>query len=317
MGKNDRNYWITVHWPHRLGDDETEHSGVYIPDGREYAVAELKEGDYVLIYESLNGRNEIERYADGTTEIYKHQSGKQGIVAIVKTTSKVKENQNSEESEYTDGTTIWWRWYAETESIRQSGFVAREDVNNVLGYAHNFSFRGFGDAHSGVKKITEEEFNELVKIFNYSFSTEKQEITAPAIPNNNNGGGFGFGEESEAHLKLKEFIAANPDKTLGEPGLKTIQVEYPFPTGDRADIYLQDKFGRPIGLEIELSQDENCFEGALQAIKYRFMLAMVIGVPFDETRSILVAYKLSPGLIELCGKYDIECHVIDRSIVIG
>lgn len=312
----DRNYWLTVHWPHNEDDDNPEHGGIYVPDGRQYAVTDLKKGDYILIYESANGRDEIVKNADGSTDIFRHKRGKQGIVAIVKATSKVREYPDSEPSDYTDGTTIWWKWHASTESIRQSGFVDREDVNNVLRYAPNFNFRGFGDAHSGVKKITEDEFNELVELFNNSFSIKKREIAAPIVPNNN-GGEYGFGEESEAHLKLKEFIAANPDKALGEPGLKTIQVEYPFPTGDRADIYLQDKFGRPIGLEIELSQDENHFEGALQAIKYRFMLAMVTGVPYNETRAILVAYKLSTRLIEICEKYEVECHVIERNKVMG
>jgi len=43
---------------------------------------------------------------------------------------------------------------------------------------------------------------------------------------------------------LKEFIAAQPDVALKEEGLETIQVEYPFLTGDRIDVLLQDKNGQ-------------------------------------------------------------------------
>ncbi|MCG2710905.1 MAG: hypothetical protein L6416_01010 [Candidatus Omnitrophica bacterium] len=56
---------------------------------------------------------------------------------------------------------------------------------------------------------------------------------------------------------------------LNEEGLITIGKEYPFPTNDRADIVLKDKYGRIIGVEIEVEVNDDENAGPIQAIKYR------------------------------------------------
>jgi hypothetical protein len=60
------NYWLTTHWPPRVGDDPNNvANGVWLPDGREKADAELKKGDIVFVYQSRSGRPEKRKTIDG------------------------------------------------------------------------------------------------------------------------------------------------------------------------------------------------------------------------------------------------------------
>ena len=102
---------------------------------------------------------------------------------------------------------------------------------------------------------------------------------------------------------------------LRNTGVSTIGTEYCFQTGDRADVVLKDNIGRIIGVEIEVSQPDGTRDGILQAIKYRFMLALMFRLRFSESRSLLVAYSIADSIKQLCNEYDVECVVVDRSAV--
>ncbi len=168
---------------------------------------------------------------------------------------------------YTDGTETWWRWHAPLTLLNRSGFIGRGALLPVIDYAPNYNLRGLGEYHSGLKKLTQTQFEELLRLYRASVPFEERD--ARSAPR-------GYGE-SQAHLDLKEYVAANPSAVLGEPGVQLVRVERPFPTGDRADIVLQDRFGAVIGLEIEITVSSGDLTGALQAIKYRRMLEMVTG----------------------------------------
>ena len=216
------NYWITTHWPHSIEDDkEHPHSGVYIQDGHLEVVRDMNPGDLVFIYESKSGRTEKRRFADGITKNIPCHMGKEGVVAIVKVLTNVYEYEDSESTEYTNGSRIWWRYHAETENISSHGFVARNTLNHVLGYSDGYNLRGFGDQHSGIKKIDESLSNELIRLFNDNFDDEVKKLlkSQSGIPR----GGFGStsGGEGELHKRIKESIAKNPSLILNEPGLKT------------------------------------------------------------------------------------------------
>ena len=72
---------------------------------------------------------------------------------------------------------------------------------------------------------------------------------------------------------------------------------------------------RPWGVEVEVEQDDTELAGLLQAIKYRYMLAVMHGRPYDETRAVLVAYKLGSGIKALCEKYAVKAVEVERSAV--
>lgn len=198
---------------------------------------------------------------------------------------------------YTDGSEIKWSWHALTKTVSTNGFVDRETVNKVLGYKTKYSLRAFEDKKSGLKKISEQQFNDLLS----AFSSKSQLKERAYKPVGNRKGG-----ESKAHLDLKNRVAEDPSLVLNEEGLSTYRVEYPFPSGDRADIVLRDRFNRVIGVEVELRQDESRFEGVLQAIKYRFMLAYMFNIDFLNTRAMLVAHEISEELKKSCDKYNVE-----------
>ncbi len=211
---------------------------------------------------------------------------------------------------YTDGTETWWRWYAPLKLLSKSGFVPRSAVLDTLGYKSTYNLRGFGDLHSGLKKIMEDQFKTLRDLFNASVEIKSLDSKSPVSGHGTEGGG-----ESQAHLTLKEYVAANPAIVLGELLVETLTVERTFPTGDHADIVMRDQFGRIIGLEIELDISSGDITGPLQAIKYRRMLEMVSGIQHGDGRAILVAHSIPEDVRHLCDQYEVECFIVNRSDV--
>jgi hypothetical protein len=303
------NYWLTTHWPPLQGDKPD--FNVYIRDSKQAAGADLEIGDYVLIYETETGRSEIVQHVGQEPEVLHCSKGKQGIIAIAEVTGAL-EIRGVPESQYTDGTTIWWRWRATAKPISTNGYVALKEVNRVLGFREGYNMRGFGPQGSGLKRMEREQFSELRDIFLHNSETIFVRKLGRKAPPFRKAGEV----ESKEHLRLKKFVAANPAKALGEPGLKTIAEEWDkFGTGDRADIVLQDSNGRIIGLEIEVSVGSDQLEGLLQSIKYRYMLAPLFERPNYETRAFLVAHFIADEIKDVCDRYDVEYFVVDRKNV--
>jgi RecB family endonuclease NucS len=98
-------------------------------------------------------------------------------------------------------------------------------------------------------------------------------------------------------------------------GLIAKQIEFPFPTGDKADIYMQDAYGRVVGVEIEVEVGPSSLAGPLQALKYRAMLELLAGRSRNEGRAFLVAYKIAPKVRRLCEDYGIECFQVQERAV--
>jgi hypothetical protein len=147
------NYWLTIHWPPRRGNENTERRHwVFLPDGREQAGREIQPGDLVFIYESKTGRQL-------RGQEYDHNEGGQGIIALIRAISKTEGPQGKPER-YEDGSEIWWAWHVRTDLVREC-FIPREDVCRVLGYSANYNFRGFGDYRSGLKRLTKGQFEAL------------------------------------------------------------------------------------------------------------------------------------------------------------
>lgn len=305
------NFWLTTHWPPRIDDDPNDiANGVWLPEGRETAGSDLKEGDKVLVYQARSGRPEIRKKIDGTEYVVPSIEGKEGIIAVCEAQCEIYEYEGSEPTKYVDGSEIWWRWHAPLTLLSRSGFVPRERMNAILGYKLNFNLHGFGDLHSGLKKITEDQFNNLVTIFKGNVETIPYKTKVISAENGRGGEG-----ESREHFLLKMYVAFNPSKVIDESNVQTFEIEYPFPTGDRADILLLDKFGKILGVEIEVSVNDDQIEGLLQAIKYRYMSELMTTRKLGDSRALLIAYIISDKMKLLCNKYDIQCIEVDKSIV--
>lgn len=159
------NYWINVHWP-SLEDDMPEtpsplpdpdfHYLVYLPDGRQQAASGLRPDDLIFIYESKTGR--------ARTDGRKYAEGAFGIIALVRALTPVRIDPNAAPEYYVGGTSILWNWQALTQ-VRELGFCHHDDVCRIMGYSTNWTLHGFGDLHSGIKKITPDQYRALLNIF--------------------------------------------------------------------------------------------------------------------------------------------------------
>lgn len=160
-------YWLTTHWPPFQDEINPEITGVYLPDDnrREVGMA-LNTRDLIMIYQSVSGPTRLYRNKDGTERgRVPSIRGRGGIVVVVKATSRIERNPDVELTEYTNRNPILWAWEATTEPIDDNGFVPRIDVNRILGYRLNYNLHGFGTRHSGLKEITELQFQQLYALF--------------------------------------------------------------------------------------------------------------------------------------------------------
>lgn len=136
-------------------------------------------------------------------------------------------------------------------------------------------------------------------------SGRRLDQSARTVGRSHYGGG---GEESQAHLQLKHFIARKPE--VLEEGLQLRHLEYSFPSGDRVDVLLEDKDGRPVAVEVE-TDAAGTEVGLWQAIKYQHLIA--VRARFKEcshARGFLVAPFIPEKVKQLCVHYGIEFREI-------
>lgn len=292
----EKNYWLTTHWPPHEKEKIAER--VCLKNGKESAGKDLKEGDEVLVYQTKQGDKEIWQYSDGSEEVLKRRPGKMGIIAICEAQSKLIDHKDSKPTKYEKGKEIWWRYQSPLKVISKSGFVEKKQAEKILGYHIN---RSFVKKHSGLKQITTDQFKALCKAFcqgTNNTQSQKHQLRPHIAPR---------GEESEDHKRLKEYVAASAEDVFQEERIKYIDTEYIFPTNDKADILLEDKYGRIIGVEVEISVDKDNISGILQAIKYRYMAEVVRDKSPGDSRAVLIAYEISNDIFELCKSYNVEC----------
>ncbi|HYE21807.1 MAG TPA: hypothetical protein VEA69_25430 [Tepidisphaeraceae bacterium] len=304
------NFWLTTHWPNLLDSTDAHHRDIYLQDGKERYGVEIDDDDKVLFYESKSGDAPLVKGADGRERLVRRKRGAEGIVTVADVAGPLEERAKAEAIEkYRGGKTRYWRWKAPTKNEFSNGFVSRADLLRVTDQSPNYNMFGYGDGHSGLKKITADQYEELLAIF------KRNPARLPLAPKGRKppkGHWTEGGGEGPEHLTLKNYVAANPAAVFGEAGVRTHAVEFPFGTCDRADIILKDHVGRGIGVEIEVAQRDGQLDGLLQAIKYRHMLAVLLGQRFDETRAALIAYTLSDTIKGLCERYEVRWIEVDR-----
>ena len=306
-------YWMTTHWPPLFGNRTEDSPGVWVVEGRQHIIARLMPGDLVWLYELGSGRTVKRTRADGSFQLLPCKRGRQGVVALLEITDPAFARDDIEPEEYTNGTRLWWRWFAPTTTINSAGFVPRPIVATMLGYKPSNPFRGFGHEHSGLMQITESAFEGIRTAYNSSSEPEDiQKLLAVETA----GLRRGEGGEGEIHKAMKAFVAANPEDALGEPGLKLVRVEYPFPTGDRIDVVLRDRLGRYVAVEIEPACSEDEKAGPLQCMKYRSLLAYALERRVSEIRTVLISQSIHPAVDEKCLAYKIETRLVDLQHVL-
>lgn len=113
--------------------------------------------------------------------------------------------------------------------------------------------------------------------------------------------GIGSREESDEHRMLKERLQQQPD--LLEQGMRCIEVEYQFPSGDKIDLVMEDANATPVAIEVKPIGNK---AGLWQAIKYKHLLAVERELPCDDMRAMLVAPQIPEDIKQECKRYGVE-----------
>ena len=149
------NYWITTQRPYPESFAQwAANCGVYLQEGREHVAASMRPGDLAFRYESKTGP-----YGN---------DGRMGIVAIMEVTDRPKDMGNPAPVGYANGSERWWRYKANATCKDADGFVSRADLNTILGYVADNKLRGFGDDHSGLKRIDKSTYDKIYAAFKNS-----------------------------------------------------------------------------------------------------------------------------------------------------
>lgn len=102
---------------------------------------------------------------------------------------------------------------------------------------------------------------------------------------------FGSGGEGPQHKALKQYIFAHPE-SIGIRNVVNSDTEFILLSGDRLDVYFEQKDGTRVAVEVKssISPDDDILRGLYQCVKYKAILDAenkTHGV-FGDTRSILV-----------------------------
>ena len=101
---------------------------------------------------------------------------------------------------------------------------------------------------------------------------------------------YGTGE-GPRHKKLKEYIYAHPE-SLGIRNVTRKEMEYFLLSGDRLDVYFEQKDGLRVAVEVKsaISPDDDILRGLYQCIKYKAVMDAESKAhgEFSDCRAILV-----------------------------
>jgi len=113
-------------------------------------------------------------------------------------------------------------------------------------------------------------------------------------------------EEGSLHKKIKAHVITNIEKYFG-PGSKLIAEEYVYETNDRANLLIESGREGPLTtIEVETIVRKNDLPGLLQAIKYKYMLAVQRGLEFEDVDTYLIAKEIHPFIKKLAKRYGVK-----------
>lgn len=128
------------------------------------------------------------------------------------------------------------------------------------------------------------------------------------------------GGESEAHLQLKNYVAAHPE-AIGLGISARGEIEHGFTTGDTVDVYFRRDRDHVTVVEIEVEGAQQLLIGVHQAIKYRALAAVETNClevgPSAHVGAMVVAYSV--GYLEpakLAQDYKVELRAVSREVVL-
>jgi hypothetical protein len=111
--------------------------------------------------------------------------------------------------------------------------------------------------------------------------------------------GHAAGGEGELHRALRLFIHRDPNsalKRIGGGPWTPFATEYVFGTGDRVDVYLRDRDGKFVLVEVKPHLETGDPAPFAQAAKYRTLMHILDGRDLDSIRTIVAAPKIPKRL---------------------
>lgn len=114
---------------------------------------------------------------------------------------------------------------------------------------------------------------------------------------------YGYGGEGAKHKALKEWVSQHPE-FLGLKDVLGMKLEYPFMSGDAADILFEISGNRYAVVEIET---QSPMPGCYQALKYKILMLAQLGAPISSSNveAFLVAWSIPLEVEDFCKKYTI------------
>jgi hypothetical protein len=121
---------------------------------------------------------------------------------------------------------------------------------------------------------------------------------------------FGSGGESEAHRKLKNYVAQHPEIVDLPANLGSGKTEVELPSGDRLDVFFMHGL-KYIAVEVKsaLSTVQDITRGLFQCVKYCALLEaqqVSKGVPQSARAVLVLEGKIPEDLIGLRNRLGIE-----------
>lgn len=119
---------------------------------------------------------------------------------------------------------------------------------------------------------------------------------------------YGPKGESDAHKKLKEWIAQHPE-FLGLRNVRKVEVEeHIFPSGDLPDIVFICENDEYVVVEIETTDP---LPGAYQSLKYKILLCAEKSFSLNspKVKSFLIAHIIPEDVRRFCQRYGISVKV--------
>ena len=160
------NGWMNTQWPISDEPDEPTSHALYLRDGHEGVVDGMEIGDCVLLYEYMTKPGRTRHSGQKSQRVQQRSDGRQGIIAIAQVARLREERRDDlDHDDCDDGRKMWWRWVVPLDRVDKEGDAPLEVVLRVLKYNPGGYLLGFGDKHSGVKRLDESVWMELKREF--------------------------------------------------------------------------------------------------------------------------------------------------------
>jgi len=150
---HNKKYWVTTHYPAFVGIRVRQ--GVYLRNQHKKVAEPLRVGDHVIVYETKKNPP----YTNEQGKVFRRVPGR-GRVVCYGTVSKALH----EFDEYPDSKKQW-NLFAPIQVISDEGFLSRQELAFYLGFSERYDLRGLGDKHSGLKEISQEQYENIVRRF--------------------------------------------------------------------------------------------------------------------------------------------------------